>query len=289
MSAEGWSNDGDDVSRWEALEAESRNERAEGPPRAPAEPVATGARDRVGGSAWSHDGPAAGRPDVTEAAPGVGAATSTTPRRALDHEGADILLADADHAIAASIAQAMTDRGWRVRHVDQGEQALDQFRTRPPDCFVFDYSLPGLGGLDLLRQIAESGLAGDTRLVVNSAQTQAVHVQRARAMGAHRFLDRPVRSPDDLVEAVAEQLTVRLAAGPGGAPAAEPAVSEPPASDPGPTAGGLFAGDDEAPGTGGPPTPTPPRSAPAEPDGGRAHRSAFGRGGGPPGRVPKLG
>jgi CheY-like chemotaxis protein len=270
MGPDDWSVD-NDVARWEALEAEARAEQDGGTRGNETVRVAPEA-DAV--QWWQEplaDAPADGTVDSPDPVPSAPAA--------------DVLLADADAAIGASIEQAMTDRGWIVRRVDNGELALAEFLRQPPDCFVFDYSLPGLGGLDLLRKLGEHGVGDGTRLVVNSVQTQTIHVQRALALGANRFLDRPRRSPAPLVDAVAEQLEEL-----GVLVAADRPAGEPAAAPRGPETGGdgLFAGA---------PAPAPPSVAddadrseanPASTDEGRSYRSAFGSGGGPPGRIPRL-
>lgn len=293
MSAEERSGD-DDHARWESVEAETRDRleaearEADGAPEAP-----TADWDADTPSWWQDpeaDDPLDPRgPDPDADSPQGPGVDGVAPR---------ILLADADPAIAASIEQAMVNRGWIVRHVVDGELALAEFRRLAPDCFVFDFSLPGMGGLDLLRRLSESGVGDETRLVVNSVQTQAILVHRARALGVHRFLDRPLRSPDKLVDAVAEQLdelgvlggaaegrTAREPAGP--TPGSEPVdLPRPPGSAP----GGLFA--DRSPGPPPeaedptePPPPAPPKDTPVVQ---QTARSSFGRGGGPPGRIPKL-
>ena len=300
MSAEDWPSD-TDLSRWEAVEAEARQRlegEAESADPAPPEPHADW---HAGEPSWWLD-QAADRPAPPADAPKGAdpAPTTAKPDAGSPALQPDILLADADHAIGVSLEQAMADQGWRVRRVQTGDQALAEFRRKAPDCFVFDYSLPGIGGLDLLRQLAESGLAGDARLIVNSTQTQALHVQRARAMGAHRFLDRPLRSPDRVIEATIEQLAELgvVATADGKAAAPEPMDLPPPepapaAGEPGQPAGGLFA-DGAAPrgpvNEDRPEAPTPPEvPSPPPPKADRPYRSAFGTGGGPPGRVPKLG
>lgn len=297
MSAEGWSGDAD-IARWEALEAEHREGLESEAKAAEGEPEGPAAHWDADGPSWWQDpqaeGPVTSGGARPVAEPGAASDSPRDPRT--DGVTPEILLADADSAIAASIEQAMTDRGWVVRRVDNGELALAEFLRLAPHCFVFDYSLPGMGGLDLLRKLSEFGVADTTRLVVNSVQTQAVHVQRARAMGADRFLDRPVRSPDQLVDAVAGQLEELGILGSVDEPQATPEPGDPSpvpepesvSSGPQPAAGGLF--------TDGPTTPAPgadaesdlPAPPPAAAGEDRPYRSAFGSGGGPPGRIPRL-
>lgn len=266
----------EDMARWEALEAEARD-RLDGEARESAQEAAAAPAPPPG--AWDENGPSWYQdPDAASAGSPTPEVADVAVRQAARQP--DILLADADPAIGASLEQAMVNRGWSVRRVTHGEVALAEFIKAPPDCFVFDFSLPGLGGLDLLRKLDDYGIVEDVRLVANAAQAPAIHVQRAKASGVHRFLDRPRRGPDQIVEAVAEQLAEadRVSDGPQADPVP---VNEPTA--PAPYSGGIFSDPTSAP--------SPASAAvspPARPDEGRSYRSAFGTGGGPPGRVPKL-
>jgi CheY-like chemotaxis protein len=228
----------------------------------------------------------------TEAAPSgrspSPAAVTDTPRNEREYDRTitpEILLADADPAIGAAIEQAMVNKGWSVRRVTDGQMAVAEFLRLAPHCFVFDYSLPGLGGLDLLQKLADYGIAEHSRLVVNSTQTQAIHVQRARAAGADRFLDRPRRSTDQLVGAVHGQLVelgVLIPDGDVNPSTVSPPQPAPDAAAP-PPPGGLFI-----PGSTSSPSQQSSPTGPARPGSNRPYRSAFGLGGGPPGQVPRL-
>lgn len=290
MTPDGWSEDAD-VARWEAVEAEARAREGRG--AKVADRITEGPRAQVDEAAparWDEELVA---PDPTGPVEAGTSPVAGDKAPADPGAGADILLADGDPAIGASLEQAMSDRGWIVRRVDSGELAFAEFLRLPPDCFVLDYSLPGLSGLGLLRRLAEVDLAGGTRIVVNSTQTQTVHVQRARAMGADRFLDRPIRSPDEVVEAVAGQLAElarqdTATAPPDAGPAAEPSMPEQASSPPEAPVGGLFGDISQAPGEPGPPPADPVGPDRHDVNEDRSLRSSFGSGGGPPGRVPKL-
>ena len=205
MAPEGWAPD-EDVARWEALEVESRERLAREAREAAAEPDASGADWDADGPSWWQDPQAEEPPSVTAESHATDTAVVTEPSPT-PTVTPEILLADGDPTVGLMIEQAMTARGWIVRRVPDADLALAEFVRLPPHCFVFDYALPGMAGLDLLRQLTSFGAASATRLIVNSSQTQAIHVQRAKAIGADRFIDRPVASADELVDAVVGQLT----------------------------------------------------------------------------------
>lgn len=68
-----------------------------------------------------------------------------------------ILLVEDDHALAASIAQALRSQGWRVDISDRGEPVPRSLAQDPYDLVVLDLGLPGIDGLETLRQLREAG------------------------------------------------------------------------------------------------------------------------------------
>ena len=117
-----------------------------------------------------------------------------------------ILVVDSDAAVRASLVQSFTNLGYVVVESGDGRQALVELSERPPHVLVMDLALTSVGGLDLLRTMQAHKLAEGCRVVVHSAQAQAIHVQRARSLGAHRFLDRRPGDNTPVVDAVHEQL-----------------------------------------------------------------------------------
>lgn len=64
-----------------------------------------------------------------------------------------MLVVDDDEDVRTSVAWALEADGFDVTAVDNGLAALGIIETSRPSLVVLDLSLPGLGGLDLLRRI----------------------------------------------------------------------------------------------------------------------------------------
>lgn len=69
-----------------------------------------------------------------------------------------------------------------------GAQALSEIKRLRPDVALLDLKMPGLDGLEVLRAVAESGLA--TRVVFLSAYLDSAMVFRAVGAGAAGFLSK---------------------------------------------------------------------------------------------------
>jgi two-component system response regulator TctD len=69
----------------------------------------------------------------------------------------NILLVEDNLALQASLRLALERRGFNLRVCGRGDEALQHWAAREPDVVLLDLSLPGLDGLEVLRQARKSG------------------------------------------------------------------------------------------------------------------------------------
>ena len=70
-----------------------------------------------------------------------------------------ILLVDDDKTLQAVLTRYLEKRGYSVRVVTSGVQGLKLFAQDPPDLVVSDIMMPGMDGLEVLKNIRENNLA----------------------------------------------------------------------------------------------------------------------------------
>jgi CheY-like chemotaxis protein len=94
-----------------------------------------------------------------------------------------------------------------VRYVDAGDlaEARTLIRSESPDLIVMDVRLPDGNGLDLVRELRETGDPRPMKVIIASASVLATEREAALAAGADRFLAKPYR-PADLVDAIVDLL-----------------------------------------------------------------------------------
>jgi len=63
-----------------------------------------------------------------------------------------ILVADDEASIRHVLTLVLTQRGFDVRAVSNGEEALAELAARPYDAVISDVRMPGLDGLSLLKR-----------------------------------------------------------------------------------------------------------------------------------------
>jgi two-component system invasion response regulator UvrY len=110
-----------------------------------------------------------------------------------------ILIVD-DHAIVRDGLSRLLaiDGDHEIRMAASGRERLVIARSFRPALTILDLNLPGLGGLELLRRLAQVG-AG--RILVLSMHAEALYARRSLEAGAHGYVSKNA-APDELMAAV---------------------------------------------------------------------------------------
>ncbi len=103
-----------------------------------------------------------------------------------------VLVVDDDEAIRTVVRWQLDDAGFRVVEADDGPTALRRIRDDHPTLVVLDLSLPGLGGLDVLRSV-RGGRVGrsDTPIIVLSGRNGETDRIVGLDLGADDYLVKP--------------------------------------------------------------------------------------------------
>jgi DNA-binding response OmpR family regulator len=97
-----------------------------------------------------------------------------------------ILIVEDEPAIAEAVEYALKAEGFEVEAVEDGNDALEQARTRPYDLLVLDLMLPGLSGIEVDRVLGLEVGADD---YVAKPFSMPELVARVRALLRRRKLD----------------------------------------------------------------------------------------------------
>ena len=66
-----------------------------------------------------------------------------------------ILLVDDEDGIQLLYREEFEDEGYIIDAALNGEEALAKFRDNPPDLVILDINMPGMNGIEVLRQMKE--------------------------------------------------------------------------------------------------------------------------------------
>ncbi|HSC87622.1 MAG TPA: sigma-54 dependent transcriptional regulator [Polyangiaceae bacterium] len=115
-----------------------------------------------------------------------------------------ILVVDDEPEMRRTLTRLLTSQGMTVVGAPSGEDALEILEREPIDVALVDLQMPGLSGLDILREIKAREL--EAAVIIMTAHGDVEVAVSAMHAGAHHFLTKPFRSSDEIV------LTARKAA-----------------------------------------------------------------------------
>src|SRR5438105_12273170 len=107
-----------------------------------------------------------------------------------------ILIADDEESIRHVLVVLLEERGYEVRAVSDGEEALRELRARDYDALVTDVRMPRLDGLTLVRKALEA--SPEITVIVMSAYGSHELAIEAMKAGAYDYLGKPFR-PDEVL------------------------------------------------------------------------------------------
>lgn len=103
--------------------------------------------------------------------------------------GLKILLIEDETKIADFVLKGLSDAGFTVTHVADGEQGLQEILKATHDLVVLDLMLPKLNGFDVLRQAREQG--NQTPVIILSAKVDLQDRLIGFDVGADDYLPKP--------------------------------------------------------------------------------------------------
>ncbi len=89
----------------------------------------------------------------------------STPR---DSSG-DVLIVDDFHDTLALYEALLTEDGHRVRTASSGIEALKKVEEAEPEIVLLDVSMPGLGGVEVLRRLRARRNGGPAVMMITAA------------------------------------------------------------------------------------------------------------------------
>jgi CheY-like chemotaxis protein len=111
-------------------------------------------------------------------------APNSTPRAASQR----VMYIDDEAALVQLTTRMLQRLGYVVEGFTHGEQAIEAFRTDPTriDLVVTDFSMPGMSGLDLARELL--AIRSDIRIVLTSGHVSDDLVASSRRLGIRHVI-----------------------------------------------------------------------------------------------------
>ncbi len=114
-----------------------------------------------------------------------------------------VFIVDDDASIRASLQGLLRSVGLRAQPFATPEEFLRSHRSDGPSCLVLDVRLPGVSGLDVQHQLAQTGV--ELPIIFITGHGDIPMSVRAMKSGAVEFLTKPFRE-QDLLDAIKQAL-----------------------------------------------------------------------------------
>ncbi|MCF8112240.1 MAG: response regulator [Desulfotignum sp.] len=111
-----------------------------------------------------------------------------------DNQNYTILLVDDEPGIRNVLDITLTHAGFKVWPASNGDQGWDLFRENHPDIVITDIKMPGIDGIDLLKQIKE--ISPDTEVIMITGHGDMDLAVKSLQYEAADFITKPIDSAE---------------------------------------------------------------------------------------------
>lgn len=118
-----------------------------------------------------------------------------------------VLVVDDEPAIRRFLRTSLRAEGYEVLEEETGVGALSEIRRREPDLVMLDLGLPGMDGLDVIRQVREAGSV--VPIIVLTVRADEGGKVQALDLGADDYVTKPF-GVDELLARIRAALRHRL-------------------------------------------------------------------------------
>jgi two-component system KDP operon response regulator KdpE len=118
-----------------------------------------------------------------------------------------VLVVDDEPAIRRFLRTSLRAEGYDIIEEETGEAALTEIRRRSPDLIMLDLGLPGIDGLEVIREVR--GTASTVPIIVLTSRTDEAGKVEALDLGADDYVTKPF-GVDELLARIRAALRHRL-------------------------------------------------------------------------------
>jgi DNA-binding response OmpR family regulator len=101
----------------------------------------------------------------------------------------NVLLIEDEPKIAGFVCSGLQERGFQVRHLEDGRAGLDAAIQGSFDAIVLDLMLPGLDGMEVLKALRQRGIP--TPVILLTARNELGDRLQGLSLGADDYLAKP--------------------------------------------------------------------------------------------------
>ena len=100
-----------------------------------------------------------------------------------------LLIVEDEKELCDTISKSLYESGYEVDTCYDGYEALDYILTEDYDLIVLDLNLPGMDGMDILRELRKEN--EETKVLILSARSQIIDKVEGLDAGANDYMEKP--------------------------------------------------------------------------------------------------
>ncbi|MFB4163337.1 response regulator [Alteribacillus sp. JSM 102045] len=102
-----------------------------------------------------------------------------------------ILIVDDQYGIRVLLREVLVKDGYEVYQASNGVQALEFMEKENPDLLLLDMKIPGMDGIEILKERKKRQLAPDAEIILMTAYGELNLINDAKELGASSYLSKP--------------------------------------------------------------------------------------------------
>ncbi|SNR77561.1 sigma-54-dependent transcriptional regulator [Desulfurobacterium atlanticum] len=103
-----------------------------------------------------------------------------------------ILIIDDEAGIRESLSGILEDEGYSISTAESGNEGLEKIETENPDIIILDLFLPGIPGMEILKQLLRKKITEKAVVIVISGHGNIQTAVEAIKNGAFDFIEKPI-------------------------------------------------------------------------------------------------
>lgn len=105
-----------------------------------------------------------------------------------------ILIVEDEESLLKLESILLTSKGYDVRGVSNGQQALDAVEEDRPDLILLDIMLPEIDGFEVCQRIKDNPETKDIPIIMLTAKKSREDMARGEKVGADWYITKPFKS-----------------------------------------------------------------------------------------------
>ncbi|SFE61931.1 response regulator [Alteribacillus iranensis] len=102
-----------------------------------------------------------------------------------------ILIVDDQYGIRALLKEVLGKEGYEIFEASTGMEALDMLENIAPDIMLLDIKIPGMDGIEILKEWKKRKIACQTRVILMTAYGELDTIKEAKQYVPSSYLTKP--------------------------------------------------------------------------------------------------